>query len=206
MRTSVTNSGSSDGTAGALPFGRSQVTASMKGSGFAAPERSGCWTDGPVATITFELPSKADNDLLFRLTGRPFVWKEVLTEQLLTISVNRQAIASWHLFDPTVRTRVFFVPREVIGSQRIIEFQFELPLCAAPASFGINTDNRRLGFMLHRLEWQPVDGKPDPSAPVWQSYPLPKLPSASTSIILGIMVESCPLRMRAKTQSILVIA
>ena len=114
------------------------------------------WTDGPKASLEFLLPHYGDEDIALTFNTLAFVWPKVLPQQSVHVSLGDVPLADWIFFDRDPGIRAILVKNNQLPPSRRLVLNFSIPRCARPSSFGINDDNRELGFAITGIAWQPV--------------------------------------------------
>ena len=77
-----------------IDFGRSGNSDAYRRSGWYEPEPRHSWTQGQESTIEIPRPSVA-GDYVMMLEVGPFLWKDKLAAQRLTVLVNGSEIAEF---------------------------------------------------------------------------------------------------------------
>jgi hypothetical protein len=145
-------------------------------SGFSDVEVPGRWSDGPAASVTFQLPASVDGVVAVRLEFGAFIVPRILDSQIVRVSVNgaraRDANGApareWTVRDAVARTRQLLIDVRRSKTIKTITLDLTLPNCASPKSLNINPDPRRLGIMLRRVGWQALKEVPPPEDWIWQ--------------------------------------
>jgi SAM-dependent methyltransferase len=157
---------------GGISFTASDFGDFVFADGLAGPDQqapgSGRWTNGAAARLAFVLPSYAFDDVIILLDIIPFIRKGTINEQVVNVRVNDTGVASWTLVDPLPRRRVIFVERRLVPASNVIELDFEIPNCTAPANLGLNDDKRALGLKFQRLAWESRKARPSADDLLWQ--------------------------------------
>ena len=126
--------------------------------GWANPEPNFVWTAGPVSRLEIPKPRGA-REYLLRLSAGPFVMKERLPSQRLTLAVNGIVLGT-----AVATERAIIecnVPQAVLGGGDVAELTFTLPDAARPIDVTGADDQRTLAFAVERLEL--FDGNALPS-------------------------------------------
>jgi hypothetical protein len=141
---------------------------SLRGWSNVDAAREGRWSNGPSASIVFNLLDQLDHDILLKFDLKPFVWKNAVPEQIVDVDINGAPSARWRLADRNFRRHVLVVERASGHQSGVLTVEFSVPTCAAPADLGVNPDPRRLGILLTHIGWERLEAKPDANALVWQ--------------------------------------
>jgi hypothetical protein len=138
-----------------LNLGSSRAHGYIAHSGMCV-EGNKLWTDGPRARLEFVLPHYGPEDIALTFATLAFVWPNVLLRQSVQISLGEAQIAEWIFLDREPGVREVLVKNAQLPPSRRLILDFSIPDCARPSSFGINNDDRALGFAITRIGWQPV--------------------------------------------------
>ena len=114
----------------------------MLRSGWSDPEQWGVWTDGALATVTLPPGIHGRVDL----HGAPFVPNG---RARIGYATDGASVTFVEVADSNALTLSIDLPRRSAGQPLTIELH--LPDASAPANAGGSTDERVLGFGLHRI-------------------------------------------------------
>lgn len=125
----------------------------MLGAGWSQPEAWGVWTISERADVVLDLDRSAPQSLVVRITGRMFVHQQI-PRPLGSVTVNGQPVAELNAApdQPAVDLSVEIPPDALASGTIVLEFLIDSP--ASPASTGISSDIRRLGFGLERIAFE----------------------------------------------------
>jgi hypothetical protein len=125
--------------------------------GWANPEPNFVWTAGPVSRLEIPKPRGA-REYRLRLLAGPFVMKERLLSQRLTLAVNGIVLGTAVATEQAVIECA--VPEAVLGGGDVAELTFTLPDAARPVDVTGADDRRTLAFAVERLELFDSEGLP----------------------------------------------
>ena len=122
--------------------------------GWSAPEGWGVWSDGPSASIVFNLASRPGCALKLSAEGFGFCVKGHRRADVELV-VGGKLLARWRFFlvRKAVR-RSLIIPVELVSTQIKVTFRIMNP--EAPSVLGLSKDRRLLGLALQRLWLRPV--------------------------------------------------
>lgn len=137
----------------ALYFSSQGNGLAMLGAGWSQPESWGVWSVADRADLVLDLEGPVPPSLALRITGRMFVPQSVTRAPgFLTVNGLPAARLNASPDKPAVELTVE-VPPEALSSGTItLEFVLDSPV--SPASAGISSDTRRLGFGLERISFE----------------------------------------------------
>lgn len=174
----------------AMDFGAEGNGRGSLRDGWAVPEANFTWTVAPTCTLELPKPIVGDNYVL-RLIGGPFVAKDRLPTQRITLAANGvilgtatsndRALIEWEL------------PSAVLGGGRTTAYTLWLPDAARPRDVSGAADDRRLGFAVERIEVVVLASEP-------------KASKTALFVIQGKAAIERYLRRRAQQQSVLRLA
>lgn len=124
----------------------------MLGAGWSQPEGWGVWSIADRADVVLDPARPAPQSLVIRITGRMFVHQQ-LPRARGSVAVNGRPVAELNATpdQPAVDLRVE-IPPDALSSTITLEFLIDSP--KSPASAGISSDIRRLGFGLERIAFE----------------------------------------------------
>jgi len=117
--------------------------------GWSAPERWGVWSDGPSASIAFNLSSRPSCALRLSAEAIGFCVKGHRRTDV-EVEVSGNLLARWRfLLVPKAIRRSLVIPVELVSTQIKVTFRITNPV--APNALGLSKDGRLLGLGLRRL-------------------------------------------------------
>jgi glycosyltransferase involved in cell wall biosynthesis len=129
-----------------LAFGSAQRGLLLLQDGWNTPAHWGVWSEGPAALLTFAPLPSGHRTLYLRVWGRAFVMPQAPTIGVEVLIDNR-VVDTWHFRHPhderPVERMVAF-----LATGGPVTVTFCIPDCRSPASLGLGTDTRRLGYGL----------------------------------------------------------
>jgi hypothetical protein len=129
-------------------FGKGGSAVLYMQQGWSAPESSYTWTNSRNATLALPLiDSGQDVKLSVRL--RPFIVKEILEEQVVSISANEQVVGQWVVGERGLYELLISQNNMVDG---LLNLSFELPSAQSPAVLGTGPDQRLLGVSVESIQ------------------------------------------------------
>jgi hypothetical protein len=138
---------------GGVGFSRDGNGLALLGAGWSQPESWGVWSIGERADVVLDLENPVPHSLSIRVTGRMFVHPQ-LPASSASVRINGRAAAEikagWE--QPAVDLRIEVPPGALESGAVLIEFFVDSP--TSPASAGISSDVRRLGFGLERITFE----------------------------------------------------
>lgn len=122
----------------------------MLGAGWGQPESWGVWSVAGRADVVLDLERPGPQSLSLRISGRMFV-HELIPPARGSVTVNGQRVAELNASpdQPAVDLKVEVTPEVLESGTILVEFLIDSPI--SPASAGISSDVRRLGFGLERI-------------------------------------------------------
>jgi hypothetical protein len=112
-------------------------------------QEHGCrWTDGPRAGFCYSLDKKPKNDLILQLSGFPYLVKEKIEHQVVTVIANGKNIAKWDMKGNNLYKATLPVSLLSAGINNII---FEISNPIAPVDCGETADYRKLGMAVTKI-------------------------------------------------------
>jgi Uncharacterised nucleotidyltransferase len=120
--------------------------------GWAAPEATGCWTDGPRAVVRLRLPARPTGDLEVALEATPFA-DGAHRPVRVTLEANGARVATWPLAagPPDGGPLRAVVPRAALRDDGGLTLAIAVDGPVCPAKLGLSRDRRRLGLHVARI-------------------------------------------------------
>ncbi|HEX4630096.1 MAG TPA: glycosyltransferase family 2 protein [Chthoniobacterales bacterium] len=118
-------------------------------SGWSNPEVDGVWSDGPSASLRFDLGTPPTTDLRFEFSLDVFQIPSGAPRKVLIDTTGGQPIDRWALTAPTGDWSVIVPPSAWVGSQLHLRFRFDEP--KSPSELGLSSDRRALSIKLRNL-------------------------------------------------------
>jgi hypothetical protein len=118
-------------------------SARFRTSGWAAPEPSGTWTDGPSASLTLRI-ARPTRNLLLSMTLQGHVSPPRLPQQTVELYVNREKLATWQVGQLGGYTAI--IPGR-LAERGLLVIDLHVPQAVSPAELGTSADQRRLGVL-----------------------------------------------------------
>ena len=145
-----------------IDFGRSGNSDAYRRSGWYEPEPRHSWSRGQESTLEFPRPqTAADYGMVLELG--PFVWKEKLPAQRLTVFVNDSEVGDFVVSE--VGALEIDVPWELIESREWVQVLFRHPDAAKPADINGVPDNREIALAFEAVTFfrkvEPLTGPPE---------------------------------------------
>lgn len=126
-------------------------------AGFDGPEATGRWSYGSEASVTLPVPYGDQPAIGIVLDVRSFVAGEMLPQQRVNVSADGVPVGTWRFRDNDFHRARIEVPRAALNGRQAIILGFEMPDCGQPSALGINSDGRKLGVMIRRIDIGPAD-------------------------------------------------
>src|SRR4051812_4099566 len=155
------DSGSEEESILRISFGLNGNSKGYVREGWANPEPRFVWTSAPVSRL--EIPKPTGGDCILRLLGGPFVVKDRLPSQRMTIAVNGIVLGTVTTADRSLIE--CDVPKVVLGGAKTAAVTLTLPDAAKPADVTGAEDQRILGFAIERIELfrrETIEGEASP--------------------------------------------
>ncbi len=122
-------------------------------SGWGMPEPFGSWTDGPRASLLFDVSNRVGSDLLLTVEMHAFL-PASRPPFVVTLTVNGHEVADWRIDSHAPQ----FIERARIPASALDrpeeEIDFDVGDPRSPAEFGVSGDQRKLGVGIHWLRLQ----------------------------------------------------
>ena len=177
----------------AVEFGDRGNSAQYCRGGWSAPEHGHTWTTGLESVIELPRPERPGAYLL-HLTLAPFVWKEKLPAQKLTLVINGREIKT-----STVRERTsieYRLPWELFDGRNSISVVFKHPNAAKPIDVNGAADERLIALAFETVTL--TRSLEDPQATTTiiataddASAPLNPIPLAELALKFENLGENC---------------
>jgi hypothetical protein len=133
-------------------FGTCDIGDYGLGQGWAPPEPSHIWNDGPDATLHLLLRGEPRRAKL-SIDGMPFI-RPGQPRQEITLYVNGFRLGFWRLLEPKIGTlSAMIAPEQMFmrGENCVLDCTFHIPTCARPMDLGEGGDRRELGFCFQTV-------------------------------------------------------
>ena len=145
-----------------IDFGRSGNSETYRRSGWYEPEPRHSWTQGQESLLEFPRPAAAADYRIVLELG-PFVWKDRLPVQRLTVFVNGSEVGDFALRE--VDTLEIEVPWELIEGREWVQVMFRHPDAAKPSDVSGVPDNREIAIAFEAVSFfrrvEPPSGPPE---------------------------------------------
>lgn len=112
--------------------------------GWGRPEAGFRWTDGQDANVIFAWDPTGDLNL--RMNFAPLIVPGRISEQILQIELNGQAVETVRLNEPEYKELDLVLPKAALKQQNILTFR--LPNATSPESLKLSIDQRQLGLAV----------------------------------------------------------
>jgi hypothetical protein len=117
-------------------------------SGWSYPEDDGVWSDGPFASLVFDVGSPPITDLRFEFSLVVFQNAPGTAREVVIETTRRQPISRWTLSSPSGDWSVIVRASAWIGSRIGLRFRFDE--AKSPSELGLSADRRALSIKLRR--------------------------------------------------------
>jgi len=145
-----------------IDFGRSGNSDAYRRSGWYEPEPRHSWTQGSESTIEIPRPNVA-GDYVMVLEVGPFLWKEKLAAQRLTVLVNGSELADFVLRE--VSALEVHIPWELVEAREWVQVIFRHPDVAKPVDISGVPDHREIALAFEAVTFfrksEPRSGPPE---------------------------------------------
>jgi hypothetical protein len=118
-------------------------------SGWSNPEADGVWSDGPSASLMFDVGRPPTADLRFDFSFLVFQRAPGATREIAVETARGEQIVRWTLSAPHADQSIVVPPPAWTGSRITLRFRFDEP--TSPARLGLSADARALSIKLQRL-------------------------------------------------------
>jgi hypothetical protein len=132
-----------------INFGAGAGGARYLASGWAVPESDGCWSDGPLADLMFDIGQPPTTDLRFEFTFSIFQKSQGAAREVVIETVRGDPIGRWTLSVPGGDWSIIVPASAWIGSRIGLRLRFAETI--SPKQLGLSDDPRALGLKLHRV-------------------------------------------------------
>lgn len=170
-------------TVAELSFGKTGNAAGSAIRGFSFPEDGFTWSLDSEAALLVDLgPGPAPT--MIELDVAPLIVGADHPRQRLTLRINGAKVAA----DSVERAGIlgYWLPKNIVMTSPCL-VEFILPDAARPKDFGLSADERRLGFMFHRLRFLRAPREPPVEArrlpPLWDRAAAPEPRGALEEIV-----------------------
>ena len=136
-----------------LKFGAEENAYPFMSSGFSVPGINGVWNDGFESVLTLQVLGGVSSDMVLDVFFLPFLHSDLLPQQRIEVSVNRQSIDCWCINRPTLTKCQTVVLRSWIGADGIVQLTFRFPDASSWYHLGVNKTKgtRSVMFVEARL-------------------------------------------------------
>jgi hypothetical protein len=145
-----------------IDFGRSGNSDAYRRAGWYEPEPRHSWTQGQESTLEFPRPTAAADYQMVLELG-PFIWKDKLPAQHLTVFVNDSEVGDFVLRE--VSALEIEVPWELIEAREWVQVMFRHPDAATPAAVNGVPDHREIALAFEAVSFfrkvEPPSGPPE---------------------------------------------
>jgi glycosyltransferase involved in cell wall biosynthesis len=118
-------------------------------TGWSYPEVDGVWSDGPSASLIFDIGKPPTTDLRFEFSIVAFKKPRDTPGRVVIETSSGHRIDQWTLSEPEMECSIVVPASAWIGSRICLRFHFDDP--ASPSELGLSADNRALSIKLRRL-------------------------------------------------------
>jgi hypothetical protein len=123
-------------------------------TGWSVPEVDGVWSDGPSASLMFDVGSSPITDLRFEFSLVVFQHRPGAPREVIIDTTRGEPIDRWTLSASTGDWSIVVPASAWIGSRIGLRFRFDEP--KSPRELGLSDDRRELSIKLRRLCICPV--------------------------------------------------
>jgi len=139
-----------------IDFGRGGNSDSYRRAGWSEPEPRHTWTIGQESTLEFPRPALPGTHMLVLELG-PFVWKDIIPAQHLTVLVNGSEIAEFSIREATAAECT--IPWQLIEGREWVQLTFRHPGAARPIDVNGVPDHRELALAFETISlFRRLDG------------------------------------------------
>lgn len=118
-------------------------------AGWSVPEDDGVWSDGPSASLMFDVGSAPPTDLRFEFSLVVFLLEPGVSREVVIETTRGQRIDRWTLSAPSGDWSVIVPASAWIGSRLGLRFRFDE--AKSPSQLGLSADHRTLSIKLRRV-------------------------------------------------------
>jgi glycosyltransferase involved in cell wall biosynthesis len=118
-------------------------------SGWSHPEVDGVWSDGPLASLLFDIGSPPTTDLRFEFCLVVFPKPGGAPREVIIDTARGQNLARWMISAAEMEWHLVVPVSAWAGSRIGLHFRFDQP--TSPSELGPSTDRRALSIKLRRL-------------------------------------------------------
>jgi glycosyltransferase involved in cell wall biosynthesis len=122
-------------------------------SGWSNPEGDGVWSDGPFASLMFDLGSPPVTDLRFEFSLVVFQEASGTAREVGIETMRGESIGRWTLSAPEGDWSIRIPPSAWIGSR--IDLRFRFDEAKSPSELGLSADRRALSIKLRSVRILP---------------------------------------------------
>ena len=131
-----------------IDFGRGGNSDAYRRSGWSEPEPRHTWTIGPESTLEFPRPAVPGTYMLVLELG-PFVWKDQLPAQKLTVLINGSEVGEFAVHETTALECTVDWP--LIERREWVSLTFRHPDAARPVDVNGVPDHRELALAFETI-------------------------------------------------------
>lgn len=135
-----------------MPLGNHPLGKTVLVSGWAQPEESHIWNNGPESDMQIAV-DETDRALRIEVVGIPLIHAR-RPFQDITLFVNGFRIGFWRLRKAEVSLLSATIAPEQIaprGGKVGLQISWHIPFSVSPSTLGAGADSRELGFCFHTL-------------------------------------------------------
>lgn len=140
-----------------IQFGDVGNAFDYKKVGWSFPVSGYEWTNGHQVELTVPV-DPVTKDILFTITGMPFVSPGKVDRQRMRLLVGGEAVADWALDEFRGYQLSATIPRHLVRSP--LQIMLEFPDAQRPKDLGISGDARLLGLAVQQITMTPVEASP----------------------------------------------
>src|SRR5207249_2607656 len=133
-----------------VDFGLGGNAGEFRRTGWTAPEPKHTWTSGVESTLELPQPRVAGRYLMVLELG-PFVWKDKLPVQRLTVLVNDDVVGEFRIRGVTAVECV--VPWQLLADHDRVIVSFRHPDAAKPSEISGVADDRELALAFETVSF-----------------------------------------------------
>jgi Glycosyl transferase family 2 len=123
-------------------------------AGWSNPEVDGVWSDGPSASLMFDLGSAPTTDLRFEFSLAVFMDPRGTPRHVVIDTSRGESIDRWTLSVPAGDWSIVVPASAWVGSRIGLRFRFDEPM--SPHQLGLSDDRRTLSIKLRRVCISPL--------------------------------------------------
>jgi hypothetical protein len=126
-----------------------------QGEGWALPENSGTWTDGPRTTLTGRLVGWPPDDIILEVKAHPFLVRDRHPAFAVEVIINGKAVECWTYCYPKDNgwvVRSARIPASLLAGSPMVRMELKIGEPAVPKALGVHpTDDRQLGIFVSSI-------------------------------------------------------